>query len=338
LSGVLVVGPSWVGDMIMAQSLFISLRRHDPEVRIDVLAPSWSHPILARMPQVRDAIEMPVPHGVLGLGVRWAVSRSLRARRYDRAIVLPRSLKSALAPFFARVPRRTGYRGEARYGLLNDVRPLNKALLTQTVQRFVALGQPRGGSLPPPVPHPCLDVDETNRSRLVAELGLQLDRPVVACIPGAAYGPSKRWPEEYFGELVRRLRDDGRQVWLLGGESDRETGQRIQQLSGGSAVDLTGRTRLEDVVDLLSLCEVAVTNDSGLMHVAGAVGARVVALYGSSTPAYTPPLTERGEVLYLDLDCSPCFERRCPLQHQRCLRDLGPERVLEATLRPATSG
>ena len=138
----------------MAQSLFISLRRRDPELRIDVVAPRWSRAILARMPEVRDAIEVGVLHGELGLFVRRRVGRQLRSRAYDRAIVLPRSLKAALVPFFARIPRRTGYRGESRFGLINDMRRLDRELLPRTVQRFVALGQSRDEALPPNTPWP----------------------------------------------------------------------------------------------------------------------------------------------------------------------------------------
>jgi heptosyltransferase-2 len=328
---VLVVGPSWIGDMVMAQSLFISLQRRYAGIAIDAVAPGWSRGVVGRMPQVRESIEVPVEHGELGLAVRRSVGRRLRSKSYDRAIVLPRSLKSALVPFFAGIPVRTGYRGELRYGLINDMRLLDRSVLKQTVQQFVALGQPAGEPLPPHTPRPRLVVDELRRVRLLEELGLgDAGRPVVALVPGARYGPSKRWPPEHYGDLAARLVERGRQVWIFGSKADGEAAQAIRWKSGGKAVDLTGRTRLEDVVDLFSIVQTVVTNDTGLMHVASAVGARVVAIYGSTSPECTPPLTDLAEVLYLGLECSPCGERRCPLTHYRCVRDIRPADVLAA--------
>jgi len=331
----LVVGPSWVGDMVLAQSLFISMRRRDPEVSIDVVAPDWSRPVLARMPEVREAVGLPIPHGELRLATRWRVGRALCGRGYDRAIVLPQSMKSALVPFFARIPRRTGFVGEQRYGLINDVRPLDRSLERPMVRRYLSLGRPRGSREPDEVPRPCLRVDEDNRRALVERLGLDLDRPVAACVPGAEYGPAKAWPADSFAELARRLASSGLTVWVLGSDADRPIGERVRESAGSGARNLCGLTSLEDAVDLLSLARVVVSNDSGLMHVAAAVDRPVVALFGSSSPTYTPPLAGRAEVLYLGLDCSPCFERRCPLGHYRCLTGIGVEAVLDAVRRLA---
>ena len=330
----LVVGPAWVGDMVMAQSLFITLRRLHAGCLIDVAAPAWSLPLLARMAEIREAIPVPLGHGEFRWATRRRLGRSLRKRDYDQAIVLPRSFKSALIPFHAGVPRRTGYRGETRLWLLNDIRPLDKSLLTQTVQRYVALGYEAGAPLPPPVPHPRLTVDPANQQRLAAALGLATDRPVTAMMPGAEYGPSKCWPLEHYAELARGLIARGEDVWLLGSERDRPAAARIATLAGGAVIDLTGRTRLEDAVDLLALAGRAVTNDSGLMHVAAAVGCRLVAIYGSTTPAYTPPLSDEATVVRLGLECSPCFERECPLGHFRCMKEIAPAAVL-ARLPPA---
>lgn len=325
----LITGPAWVGDMVMAQSLLISIKQREPEAQIDVLAPAWSVPLLSRMPEVNEAITVPVGHGELGIAARWRIGRTLLARRYDRAIVLPRSLKSALIPFFAKARLRTGYRGEMRYGLLNDIRPLDKSALTQTVQRFVALGQPAGASLPPPIPEPRLEVDSDNQQRLLSALDLYLDRPAIGFMPGAEYGPAKQWPLRHYAQLAAELSERGYQVWLLGSAKDREAAAQIAE-GLGQVHNLCGRTELVDAVDLLALCRAAVSNDSGLMHVAAAVGTPLVALYGSSTPDYTPPLTERAEVLYLDLDCSPCFQRECPQGHMHCLEQISPTVALTA--------
>jgi heptosyltransferase-2 len=328
----LIAGPAWVGDMVMAQSLFISIKQREPGAQIDVLAPAWSVPLLARMPEVHEAITVPIGHGEFGLAARWRIGRELRASRYDRAIVLPRSLKAALIPFFAGARVRTGYRGEMRYGLLNDIRPLDKSVLTQTVQRFVALGQVRSAPLPPPIPVPRLRIDAANQQRLLAALDLTLERPAIAFMPGAEYGPAKQWPLAHYAELASALVAEGYQVWLLGSARDREA---ATQIAAGleQTHNLCGRTELVDAVDLLALCEAAVSNDSGLMHVAAAVGTPLVALYGSSTPAYTPPLTDKAEVLYLGLDCSPCFKRECPLGHKNCLERITAGDALAALKR-----
>jgi heptosyltransferase-2 len=325
----LVVGPAWVGDMVMAQSLFMTLREKNVETAVDVVAPPWSLPLLARMPEIRDAIEMPVGHGRFAWRERRRIGITLRHRAYERAIVLPRSFKSALVPFHARVRTRTGYRGEMRFGLLNDIRRMDKTLLTRTVQRFVALGRASDDVQPPPVPQPKLRVDEANRQLLLEKLSLDVSLPVVALMPGAEYGPAKCWPLEYYGRVARELAGSGHSVWILGSERDFESGQRIVASSGESARNLCGQTRLEDTVDLLSLAGNAVTNDSGLMHIAAAVGCHVVAIYGSSNPDYTPPLTDRRSIQFLALDCSPCMARDCPLGHFKCMRDLTPDRILE---------
>ena len=326
----LVVGPAWVGDMVMSQSLLMTVAARHPEITIDVLAPAWSSPLLRRMSQVRDIIEMPLGHGEFGFRLRRRLGRSLRERGYRQAIVLPRSLKSALVPFFAGASKRTGFRGEMRFGLLNDIRPLDTTRLTQTVQRYVALGLPADVAKPPPVPEPRLDIDTANQQRLLEVLGLDTAKPIVALMPGAEYGPAKCWPLSHYGQVAAALATAGYQVWVLGSQQDLPAGDTIARESGGVARNLCGRTQLVDAVDLLALASSAVTNDSGLMHVAAAVGCHVIAIYGSSTPDYTPPLTERKTVLYRRLECSPCFERTCPLGHLRCLREIGPERVLDA--------
>ncbi len=324
----LIVGPSWVGDMVMAQSLFKTVQRKNPGVEIDVLAPAWSIPILERMAEVNASIEMALGHGEFGLMQRYRLGLSLRSRRYDRAIVTPRSLKSALPPFFAGIPQRTGYRGEMRYGLINDMRPLDKNVLRQTVQRYVALGLAADEHLPPAqIPQPLLQINRQHQQQLVSHLALTTDRPVIAMMPGAEYGPAKCWPVAHYRELAQRLGSAGYQVWLFGSKKDRTVS--IQISDGLShVVNLAGRTELADVVDLIALAQLAVTNDSGLMHVAAAAGCAVIAIYGSSTPAYTPPLSDRANVLYLDLACSPCFERECPKGDLACLKKIRVDDVM----------
>ncbi len=318
----LIVGPSWIGDMVMAQSLFITLKQQHPDCLIDVLAPAWSLPVLKRMPEVNGGISADVAHGEFSFFKRRELGRSLRQEKYTQAIVIPRSWKSALVPFFASIPLRTGYRGEMRYGLLNDIRTLNKKVLTQTVQRYVAHAYAGNVTEPPPIPYPALRVDADNQQKLRQEFGLKSKRPVLAMMPGAEYGPAKQWPLSYYRELAQALVEKGWQVWLLGSEKDRVAGEQIATTD--NIHNLCGRTQLVDTIDLLAMARSVVSNDSGLMHVAAAVGAEVNVIYGSSTPAYTPPLTndDKKNIFYLGLECSPCFKRECPLGHTECLKGI----------------
>jgi heptosyltransferase-2 len=325
-SRILIVGPAWVGDVVMAQSLYKLLRERDPGVVLDVVGPEWSLPLLARMPEVRRGIALAAGHGELALRARWRLGRALRAAGYARAIVLPRSFKSALVPFIARIPLRTGYRAEMRGLLLNDVRTPDRGRLDQTVKRLLALGVAADAPLPEPA-RPALQVDERNRAFLLARHGLGR-APAVALMPGAAFGPAKQWPVENFGALARMLTARGEEVWVLGSAGERALGEQVRAAGGEAVHNLCGETGLGDTVDLLSAVRAAVTNDSGLMHVASAAGTHVVAIYGSSSPAFTPPLTPRATVHHLGLSCSPCFERQCPLGHLRCLREIAPSEVL----------
>lgn len=315
--------------MVMAQSLFITLKKLYPDCEIDVVSPEWSLAVLQRMPEVRQGIALPVQHGKFSFITRYRMGRSLKTHSYSHAIVLPRSWKSALVPYFANVPVRTGYRGEMRYGLLNDIRVLNENILTRTVQRYVALAQEHVREAPPVTPGPVLRTDSANTQRLLDVLGLNLSRPVIGIMPGAEYGPAKQWPAEYYAQLAARLIEAGYQVWAFGSAKERELGNSIFRHIPGHAHNLCGSTRLEDVIDLVACAEQVVSNDSGLMHVAAAVGVRVCVIYGSSTPAYTPPLTEKAAIFYKALDCSPCFDRQCRFHHYHCLTGIEPDEVIK---------
>jgi len=325
-SRILVAGPAWVGDMVMAQSLFITLKQQNPDYLIDVVAPGWSVPLLQRMPQVNKAIELAVGHGQFGLLSRFRLGRRLRERQYDRAIVLPRSFKSALVPFFAGARRRTGYCGEQRYGLINDMRRLDKQLLTQTVQRYVALGLMQAPSRPPAVPYPQLLIDQQNQQALLQRLGLNTDKAVIGFMPGAEYGTAKQWPATSYRELAQTLVEHGKQVWIFGSAKESSLGEEIRQ-QNPAVTNLCGKTSLVDAVDLIAMTENNVTNDSGLMHVAAASGRPLIAIYGSSSPEYTPPLSVQAKIIYLNLDCSPCFDRRCRYGHTNCLNKINPDIV-----------
>lgn len=330
---ILVAGPAWVGDMVMAHSLIQVLHRRHQDAVIDVLAPHWSLPLVARMPGIRQAVAMPLGHGEFGWSLRYRLGVQLRAHDYHRAIVVPRSFKAALVPFHARIPVRTGYLGESRYVFLNDIRKLNKQQLDSTQKRFVALALERDEPLPQVLPRPQLQVIESNVPALRQRFALHPGAPVVALMPGAEYGPAKQWPIRHFRALAAELAAAGVQVVVMGSAKEKPVGAALIEGLDATAINLCGETTLVEAVDMLSSVQVAVTNDSGLMHVAAAVGTPVVAIYGSSSPVFTPPLTARREIVYRNLQCSPCFKRSCPLGHTHCLEQIDPGEVMEKVRR-----
>ena len=318
---ILVIGPRWVGDMVMAQCLFSALRQRFPGAAIYVVAPSFIAPLVHRMPEVTGFVDDPFPRGRIALTERLRAGRAMRGT-YSHAYVMQGNWKSALIPFFAGIRQRTGYLKEMRYGLLNDILPLPRDIKRRTADMFFNLAG--GGSFR----SPRLDVDADNQVRLLTEHGLKAQN-YVALAPGAEFGSSKRWPFRHHAELAIKLMQRAVAVALLGSPKDSAVAAEIVALTPG-VIDLTGKTALDDAIDILASARLAVTNDSGLMHIAAAVGAPVVAVYGSTSPQNTPPLTETRELLSLDLDCSPCHKRTCPLGHMDCMNQLEVERVATA--------
>jgi len=247
---ILVVGPSWIGDTVLAQPLLRLLRAQQESVTLDVLTPAWTAPLVARMPQL--------------------------------------------------------------------------------AQRYAALALRPGAALPLELPAPALRVDDTARRATLERLGLDDMRPAVALCPGAEYGPAKRWPARHHAALARGLAARGCAIWLVGSAADAAGAAEVAAAAPDAARNLCGGTTLDEAIDVLASARLVVSNDSGLMHVAAALGRPLVALYGSSSPVYTPPLAPGARILKLDLPCSPCFRRECPLGHFRCMNDLDPGRVLAA--------
>ena len=368
---VLIVAPAWIGDMVMAHTLVQVLQREHGNCTIHVVAPPTTAPLATRMPGVAAVHELNVGHGELGLGRRRRLAAKLRNHEIQAAFVLPNTFKSALLPWWAGIPRRVGWYGEARYGLLNDRRRLDQARYPRMIDRFMSLALPAGAPPPEPEPRPELSVDRNNRQSVLKRLNLHrnrdrkqdkghdfdnsgdmdenratdpvqivdpvrdvnLDRdcigPVTALCPGAEYGEAKRWPAAHFAAVARERLQAGHAVWILGSARDAATTAEITAGAPG-AVDLAGRTSLLDAIDLLSLADAVVTNDSGLMHIACALDRRVIAVFGSTSPAFTSPLGRRATVIEDQLDCRPCFQRQCPLKHLNCLRNIAPERVIAA--------
>lgn len=324
---ILVVAPSWIGDTILAQPLLTLLKRQQPAARIEVLAADWSAPLLSRMAEVDAVISNPFGHGEFNLGARRALGRRLRGNAakadFQAAYVLPNSWKSALVPFFAGIPRRIGYQGEARYLLLNERHRLDTDAHPQLAQRYAALAGPCSEPLPRP------RLASTPEQQRAARLALQLPldaAPLILC-PGAEYGPAKRWPVRHFAALAQKVGAGGTAVWLVGSAKDAAVGDEIARLSGGAALNLCGRTTLAQVIDLIASARHVVSNDSGLMHVAAALDRPLTALYGSSSPTYTPPLSPGATILSRNLPCSPCFKRNCPLGHLDCLNGIDADTV-----------
>jgi len=328
---ILVVGATWVGDMVMAQTLFKLLKQQNPTYVIDVLAPNWSLPLLARMPEINQAIDLPFGHGALQLKERYKFAQGLRGK-YDEAIVLPNSLKSALIPFWAKISRRIGFRGEMRYGLINDMRILDKAKYVLMIERFMALALAPNADLVKPYVYPKLIIDQDNLQQALVKFNIDKKLPIVALCPGAEFGISKKWPAKYYAQVAQHYINSGFKVFILGSKADVATScEVISYLPHNLQVhiyNLAGKTSLVDAVDLLSLAELVISNDSGLMHVASAVGCKVVAIYGATAAEFAPPLAHRSAKAYIDLECRPCRKRVCQFGHYQCLYDLSAQQVL----------
>ncbi|MDQ5906626.1 MAG: heptosyltransferase [Pseudomonadota bacterium] len=326
----LIVAPSWIGDTVLAHPLFVRLHEHTPDLELHALAPRWVAPVLQRMPEIAGVINSPFGHGDLSLKARWRLARTLATQNFDRVYVLPNSLKSALVPFMAGIPERIGFTGESRLGLINRRHTLDKAALPEMAERFAQLAEPVSAPLPRPLPLPKLVSTPAQQAATFATIGLARPEKLVVFCPGAEYGPAKRWPTRHFATLAKELAARGYTIWSLGSPKDASVGDEIA--AQGPALNLCGRTSLEHAIDLIAAADFVVCNDSGLMHVAAAVGRPLTALYGSSSPGFTPPLSPKAKVISLKLECSPCFKRECPLGHLDCLEKLEPQRVLEECL------
>ena len=339
---ILVLGPAWVGDMVLAHAMFKTLKINNPDCIIDVAAPAWTLPLLERMPEVSAKIALPFKHGELAFWQRIKFGRSLKNANYTQAIILTNSFKSALLPWAAGIKKRTGFLGEMRVGLINDIRPLDKTKLKKTVERFVTLGLDKNEPLPKTIPNPHLiTTSETawilasrycilNEKEKLHDKSKGINRKVLGLCPGAEYGEAKRWPAEYYAEVANDALNKGWQVWLFGSIADVPVTTQINQLTQNKCNDFGGKTQLNEAIDLISLCDTVISNDSGLMHVAAALDKNLIAIFGSSDPYHTPPMHPNAVIKYLNIACSPCFERKCPLKgdaYLACLKNIRPHEI-----------
>jgi heptosyltransferase-2 len=327
----LIISPNWIGDAVMAQPLLQLLQRQHPERPIDVLAPAWVGPVWRAMAEVDQVIEAPFRHGALQLGERWRFSRQLRQRGYAAAYVLPNTLKFALIPWLAGIPKRVGYVGESRYGLLNVLHRQDKKAPRPMVAFYAALAEAPVAEVSADLPRPTLMVAPALREAALATAGLQADLPLVVFAPGAEFGSAKRWPTTHFAQLAQLIVQAApdAQIVILGSGKDRPVGDEIVALAP-AVRNQAGKTALQDAVAIIAQADAVVSNDSGLLHIASALNCKIVAIYGPTDPNHAPPFSEVSRSLYLALDCAPCRQRECPLGHHRCMQDIKPAMVLQA--------
>ena len=323
----------------MSHALYQQLKVQYPHCQIDVMAPNWCKPLLARMPEVRNAIEMPLGHGAFALGERYRLGKGFRGQ-YDLAIVLPNSLKSAFIPFFAKIATRRGWKGESRYVLLNDLRS-NKRDYPMMMQRYIALAfeksaVPSAQDLPRPTPYLRVDADQQAQTlkKFEKQTALCGNRPIIGFCPGAEFGPAKRWPHYHYAKLAELVIAQGYQVHILGSAKDEAVGEEIRASLPAEqqtfCINLAGQTNLNEAVDLIANCAAVVSNDSGLMHIAAAVQRPLVALYGPTSPDYTPPLSDKAVIIRL-IEGAMLKMRKGdqPDGYHQSLIDIQPEMVWE---------
>ncbi len=331
---ILIVAPAWLGDMVMAHTLVRALKARHPEAVFAVLAPKSTLAITELMPEFTMRFLLEEGHGEFSLKTRWRLAKEIRAHRFDVAYVLPNTLKSALIPFLAGIPKRVGWKGEGRYILLNDLRKKVKTYPLM-VERYVALAYSQGQFKPGAAfPCPRLVVSEAlkeqTRAKWFQDSPLYESDKILVLSPGAAFGPAKRWPATHFAAVATAKLNEGFQVWMIGAKPDLEHAEAIMALEPRIR-NFVGETTLLEMAALLSLGGQVLCNDSGPMHIAASLGKPLVAIFGSSSPGFTPPLGTKVCILEKnDLACRPCFQRTCRFGHYACLQDILPNQVLEA--------
>jgi heptosyltransferase-2 len=332
-SAILLVPYMWIGDFVRCHTVVRLLNQRFPDRPVDVLATSMVSPLADYMPGVRKAIVADLPRKRLALAEHRALAERLRSENYGHALIMPRTWKSALAPFLAGITVRTGFAGEARFGLINDLRWGERAL-PRMIDRCAALAMPREQRAPADLPHPQLAVPADEIANWRQHAGITDDRrPAVALAPGAV-GPSKRWTTSGYAELARRLASEGLQVWILGGPNERALATEIIGPTAANARDLTGPD-LRNAILALAAADVAVSNDSGLLHVAAAIGTPAVGIFGPTSPWHWAPLNPLAAVVETttELSCRPCHKPTCRMEHHRCMRDIPADHVFALTMK-----
>ncbi len=339
MNRILIIAPNWIGDAVMSQPLLANLKTIYPKSQIDVLASPWVAPIYRACTEVHQVIEAQLEHKQLQWGLRKQLAKQLELNQYDAAFVLPNSLKSALIPWLANIPLRIGYRGEMRFGLINfALDNPSKINRPPMANHYLALcnvmdhsGEIDTNKPADPKLNISLEAKQSVGNKLQAT-AIQEKSVYVFC-PGAEYGVTKRWPTQHFATLAQQLttNEPNAHVILLGGKSDHVLGEEIisQVTNTAQIQNWCGETSLDEAIALIGMSKALISNDSGLMHIGAALKVPQVAIFGSSDPHHTPPLSDKAKIIYLNLPCSPCHKRECPLGHLKCLKDISPGNVLE---------
>jgi heptosyltransferase-2 len=322
----------WIGDFVRCHSVVKVLKARFPARPVDVLSTALCAPLADYMPELRQAIVVDLPRKRLAYDQHAALAQRLKREGYGTALIMPRTWKAALAPFLAGIPERVGWLGEMRFLLLNDVR-YGERRRPRMIDQCAALALPSDAEQPADWPLPELRVPSAEVAGWRERLGLTATGPAVALAPGAV-GPSKRWPALAYAEVARRLTVQGIAVWVLGGPDEKSLAKEIIADAGPLARDLTGND-LRGAILALAAARVAVSNDSGLLHVAAALGTPAVGIFGPTSPWHWGPLNPIAAAVQapVRLDCQPCHKPTCRMQHHRCMRDISAEHVLEITRR-----
>ena len=322
----LIIPQNWLGDIVMSQTLLKKIKSDNPKTSIDILVNSSLKNLVERMPEINKVIILDCNHRELGLFKRLRLAKEIKKSSYDRSIVLSRSLKSSLIPYFAKIPIRTGELGELRYLLINDLKEFSKESRRKTASRYISMYSDNNEKLSENY-YPSLDSNSENIKNLSEKYDLKKDKKVIIFAPGAAFGPSKMWPVNKFRELGKKLNNDFK-ILILGSNNEKSIGNAI--VTNKNMVNLCGKTSIADAVDLMHISKFCVSNDSGLMHLAAATNTKSISIYGSTSPDFTPPLTKNKDIHYKGMSCSPCFEKKCKYGHYNCLVDIHSDDVFKS--------
>jgi len=340
MNRILIIAPNWIGDAVMSQPLLANLKSIYPKSQIDVLASPWVAPIYRACAEVHQVIDAHLEHQQLQWSLRKQLAKQLELNQYNACFVLPNSLKSALIPWLANIPLRIGYRGEMRFGLINfALDNPSKINRPPMANHYLALCNVMDHSKEVDTNQaadPKLNISPTAKQSVSAKLQAAAidEKSIYVLCPGAEYGVTKRWPTGHFASLAQHLinNEPNANIILLGGKGDHALGEEIisQVKNTAQIQNWCGETSLDEAIALIGMSKVLVSNDSGLMHIGAALKVPQVAIFGSSDPHHTPPLSDKAKVIWLNLPCSPCHKRECPLGHLKCLKDISPSTVLGA--------
>ena len=335
IHNVLIRGTNWIGDVVMTFPAMAAVRYTLPKARVTVLVKPWVADLVRMHPAVDDVLVYERPGRHDGLGGLFTLARELRQGRFDAAILLQNAFEAAVIARLAGIPVRAGYATDARSLLLTHPVKLEPAMKT-VHQSLYYLGMLESLGFASAGTAVSLAPSETQRQaaqKHLAGLGIAGRRPLVGMAPGAAYGPAKRWFPQRFAAVADRLAERfACPVLLFGSAGDRASTEAVQSAAGTALADVAGRTNLSDAIALIACCDLFVTNDSGLMHVAGALGVPTVAIFGSTNPKTTYPLGERTVLVRRPVDCSPCLKQECPADF-RCMDLVTVDEVLEHSTR-----